>query len=162
MEKSLNKFTTINTIFYVGLAIKAINALIEFISGVLLIVFSHNLINHIIQLIALPELREDPKDIAMNYFITIGQNLSISSQHSAAVYMLLHGTTKLAVIWLLIKKKLWAYPVAAGLFSLFIAYEIYSLFYSPSVFLILFTIIDAAMVIMIILEYKGLKEEKTK
>lgn len=93
----------------------------------------------------------------MNYFITLGQNFSISSQHSVAIYLLLHGATKLSVIWLLWKKKLWAYPLSVVLFGMFIAYEIYSYVHSPSIFLPLLIIIDAAMLVMIILEYKQLR-----
>jgi uncharacterized membrane protein len=160
MKKSLNKYTIINIVFYGGLVIKAMDALIEFIGGLLLLILSHNSLNRLIWLIALPELREDPKDILMNYFITLGQDFSISSQHLVAIYMLLHGTTKLTVIVLLLKRKLWAYPLAAVVFGLFIAYEIYSYMHSPSVLLLLLTITDAVMTVVIILEYKRLKTGK--
>lgn len=160
MKKSLNKDTIINIGFYSILVIKAVTALIEFISGLLLMILSHEWLNRLIQIIALPELREDPKDIVMNYFIILGQNFSISSQHAAAIYMLLHGTTKLAVIWLLLKKKLWVYPLSVVVFGLFIIYEIYSYMHSQSALLLLLIIIDAAVIAMIILEYKHLKTEK--
>lgn len=160
MKKLLNKNTIINVGFYGGLVIKGVDAMIEFIGGFLLMILSHDLLNRLIQLIALPELREDPKDIVMNYFIILGQNFSISSQHSVSIYMLLHGTTKLAVIWLLLKKKLWAYPLAVVVFGLFIVYEIYSYTNSSSVLLLLLIIIDLAMIVMIILEYRRLKTEK--
>lgn len=162
MKKTLNKYAIINIGFYGGLVVKSIDALIEFIGGLLLLILSHNLINLMIQFIALPELIEDPNDVVMNYFITLGQNFSINSQHSLGIYMLLHGTTKLSVIWLLLKRKLWAYPPAAVVFGLFIAYEIYSYMHSPSILLMLFIIIDAAMIVMIILEYKRLKTERAK
>lgn len=162
MEKSLSKYTVINIGFYGGLAIKAIDALIEFIGGVLLLILSHDLLNQLIQLIALPELEENPNDALMNYFITLGQNLSISSQHSVAIYILLHGAAKLVVIWLLLEKKLWAYPIAAAIFGVFIIYEIYSLMHSQSVLLMLFIMLDVVMIVMIILEYNHLKTGKAK
>jgi uncharacterized membrane protein len=52
-------------------------------------ILSHGWLNRMIQLIVLHELREDLKDIAVNYFIILGQNFSISLQHSAAICMLL-------------------------------------------------------------------------
>jgi uncharacterized membrane protein len=162
MKKPLNKDTIINIGFYGGLAVKALNALIEFIGGFLLIVISHDELNRLIRLIALPELKEDPNDIVMNYFITLCQNSSINAQHSVAIYMLLHGITKLAMVWLLVKKKLWAYPLAMVVFGLFITYEIYSYMHSHSVLVLLIVIIDAAIIFMIILEYIRLKKEKTK
>jgi uncharacterized membrane protein len=76
--------------------------------------------------------------------------------------MLLHGTIKLAVIWLLWKKKIWAYLPAVAVFGLFIVYEIYSYMHSNSVLMLLIIIIDAAIIAMIILEYWHLKTKKVK
>ena len=160
MKKPLNKDTIINIGFYGGLVIKGVDALIEFIGGIILIVLNHEGLNRLISLIALPELIEDPKDMVMNYFITIGQNFSINSQHSVAVYMILHGTTKLAIVWVLLTKKMWAYPLAIFVFALFIAYEMYSYMNNKSVLMLMMVIIDIVIFVMIILEYKRLKASK--
>jgi len=162
MKKSFNKDAIINIAFYGGLGIKAVNALVEFIGGILMIVLNHEWLNRFIRLIAIPELSEDPKDFVMNYLIMLGQNLSISSQHSVAIYMLLHGTTKLVVIWLLWKKKLWAYIPALAVFGIFIAYEIYNYMHSQSVLMLIIILIDVVISVLIILEYKRLKAEKEK
>jgi uncharacterized membrane protein len=162
MKKSLNKDTIINIAFYGGMLFKAVNALIEFLGGIVMIALNHESINSIIELIALPELRQDPNDVLMNYLITLGQNLSIGSQHSIAVYMLLHGSIKMAAIYLLWNKKIWAYKPAAAVFALFVAYEAYSFAHSKSLLMLLIIIIDAAIIALIILEYKRLKAEKTK
>ncbi|MBK5242385.1 DUF2127 domain-containing protein [Clostridium sp.] len=160
MKKPLNKDTIINIGFYGGLVMKGVDAFIEFIGGIILIVLNYEGLNRLIRFIAIPELTEDPKDIAMNYFITIGQNFSINSQHSVAVYMMLHGITKLAVVWVLLTKKLWAYPLAMFVFVLFITYEMYSYMHSRSVLMLMMVIIDIAIFVMIILEYKHLKVSK--
>lgn len=162
MRKSINKDTIINIGFYASLVIKAIDAMIEFIGGILLLILSHEWLNRLIHFVSIPELREDPKDRIINYFIMLGRNFSISSQYTVAIYLLLHGATKLTVIWLLLKKKLWAFPLAVLVFGLFIAYEVYSYLHSQSIILLLFIIIDLAMIIMIILEYKRLKSEQAK
>ena len=162
MKKRLSKENIIDIGFYGGLFIKAVNALIEFVGGILMITLNHERLNRLIKIVALPELREDPKDFLMNYLITIGRNLSIGSQHSIAVYMLLHGTIKLAVIWLLWKKKIWAYLPAVAVFVLFMIYEIYSYMHSNSVLMLLIIIIDAAIIAMIILEYRHLKTKKVE
>lgn len=162
MKKSLTKDTIINIGFYGGLTIKAIDAFIEFICGFLLMVLNHDWLHLLIQHIALPELTEDPQDAIMKSISTLGQNFSISSQHSVAIYLLLHGITKLAVIWLLWKKKLWAYPIAVVVFGIFIVYEIYSYMHNPSVLLPLLIILDFVMIVMIILEYNRFKIEEVK
>ncbi len=157
--KALNKDNLITIGFYGGLAVKAVNAVIEFISGFLMLILSHDMLNRLIWFAAVYELREDPKDILMNYFIKLGNNLSISAQHAAALYMLLHGITKLLVIWLLLKRKLWAYPVSIVVFSLFIAYEAYSYVIGQSLLMLFMIVIDLAIVAVVFLEYKRLKKE---
>ncbi|MGE5628442.1 MAG: DUF2127 domain-containing protein [Solirubrobacterales bacterium] len=157
MKKLLNKETALTISFYGGLAIKALNAVIEFIAGFLMLILSHDMLNNLIWLAAFAELSEDPKDMLMNYLIKLGNNLSINTQHSAGLYMLLHGSTKLIVIWLLINRKLWAYPAAVAIFGLFVAYEIHGFFYSHSILMLILIIIDITIMIIILLEYKRLK-----
>lgn len=146
--------------FYSGLAIKAVNALVEFTAGFLMIFLNHDSLTTIISFIAIPELEEDPTDFIMNHFIALGQNLSISTQHSVAIYMLLHGATKLAVIWLLWRKKMWSYPLALAIFGLIITFEIFSFARSHSALMLIILIIDAMIIFMILLEYKQLKKKK--
>lgn len=160
MKKSSNKTSIIKLIFNLGLAIKAIDAIFECILGFLLMILNHEKLNQIIHFIAIPELKEDPRDIVINYLIRLGQNFSIESQQMVAIYTLFHGVTKLVVIRLLWKKKLWSYPIAIIVFGFFSAYEIYNFAHSPSVILLLFILIDITMIIVILLEYKNLKFKK--
>ena len=68
-----------------------------------------------------------------------------------------HGATKLALSAALLKDKLWAYPAAAVVFTLFVAYEIYSLTQRPSLFLGLVTFFDVVVVGLILHEYRFAK-----
>lgn len=143
--------------FYGGLTLKAVNALIEMIGGFIMLVINYDWLNAMIKAIALPELSEDSKDIVMNYLLTLSQNTSITTMHSVALYMLLHGVTKLVAIGLLWKKKLWAYLPVVFVFGLFIAYECYSYLHSHSSLMLAIIIIDVAIVVVVLLEYKQLK-----
>ena len=162
MKKSLNKNNIIDISFYAGLAIKAANALLEIVGGFLLVILTPDGLSRLIRIIALPELSEDPADPLMNYLIRLGQNLTSSTQDSVAIYMLLHGATKLVVIWLLWKKILWAYPLAMIIFGLFIGYETYSYLHSQSILILLIMVLDAAILVLIILEYLRLKPGRTE
>jgi uncharacterized membrane protein len=162
MKKPISKDSVLDIGFYGGLVIKAASSLVEFLGGILMLVLSHDWLNHLIMIISASELSEDPKDMVMNTLIRLGQNLSISSQHSVAIYLLLHGITKLTVIWLLLKKKLWAYPLAVGVFGLFVMYEMYSYFHTRSVLLQINVIVDIAIIVMVVLEYKHLKVDEVK
>lgn len=156
-KEYINRNNVIEIGFYIGLLIKAANALVEFFGGILMLVLNHEWLNRLILLIAIPELKEDPSDFIVNYFIDFGKTISLNSQHSIAIYMLIHGLVKLTVIVLLVKKKLWAYPIAVGVFGIFIAFETYSYFNSKSYLLLIVIAIDIIITIMIILEYIRLR-----
>lgn len=150
----------INIGFYGGLILKAANALIELIGGLIMLIVSHEWLNRLVLQIALPELKEDPDDPLMNYLITRG--LNISSQHSVAVFMLFHGLAKLIIIWLLWKNKMWAYPLAFVAFGIFISYEAHCYWESQSLFMLLIVVLDLAIITVIALKYRSLKREKCK
>ena len=160
MKRRIDKDQLLNIGFYGGLSLKAINALIEIIGGLVMLLINHDWLNTIIKVIAIPELREDSGDVIMNYLITISQNTPITTMHSIAIYMLLHGITKLVAIALLWKKKLWAYLPVVGVFALFIVYECYSFMRSYSPIMLAIIIIDLAIIVVVLLEYKHLKMEK--
>ncbi len=157
MMISFNRDRLIDIGFYGGLAIKAANAILEIAGGFLMIFINHDWLDRFILQIALPELREDPQDLLMNYFVTHSQDFSSSAQHLLAYYMLLHGAIKLAILWLLWKRKLWAFPLGLAVFGIFIAYEIFSYIHTHSLVLLLVIILDLAIVTIVILEYKRLR-----
>ncbi len=159
MKIAFNRDRLIDIGFYGGLAVKAANAVLEIAGGFLMIVINHDWLDRLILQIALPELREDPQDYLMNYFVTLSQNSSSSTQHLLAYYMLLHGGIKLAVLWLLWKRKLWAFPPGLAVFGIFVAYEIFSYIHTHSLVLLLVIILDLAIVTIVILEYRRLKTE---
>ena len=143
--------------FYGGLAIKGVFAVIEFIGGLVFAITSHASIERFIQLITFEELQNDPNDLVMNYIIRFGQTISISSQHTVAIYLLLHGGIKLILIGLLWNRKLWAFPLSLVVFGLFITYESYHCILHFSIPLLLLILVDIVMMIVIALEYRQLK-----
>lgn len=70
---------------YGGLIAKGIYGAIELFGGVLLLLTSHSSINKVIEFLTFHEIKEDPKDLVMNLFIRLGENLSISSQHAVGI-----------------------------------------------------------------------------
>jgi uncharacterized membrane protein len=148
--------------FYGGLGLKALNALVENIGGFLILMITPEWLNGVIMHYALPELRQDPNDPLMNRLITMGQNFTDSTQNSIAIYMIMHGTLKLLVIYLLWKKYLWAFPLGFVVFGVFIAYELYSYMHSQSLLMLFIVIFDIIIVALIALEYRRLEVTKAK
>ena len=145
--------------FDIGLLMKTVFASLEVISGTALIFLNPEKMSRLIILISKEELSEDPKDIIMNYLISFSRVFSINMQYFTMIYLLSHGIIKLSVIFLLWKKKLWAYPLSILVFAGFIGYQLYRYTKSRSIMLFLLTILDIMMIILTILEYKRIKNE---
>ena len=72
--------------------------------------------------------------------------LSIGTKHFVAFYLLSHGAVKLWVIIGLMRERLWYYPVALVIFTLFIVYQIHRYTLTHSVSLLLITVIDLVVI----------------
>lgn len=143
--------------FEIALLLKGIHGLIEVIGGALMFFLTPNRVSALTHFITKQELIEDPRDLVANFLLNLSSSFSISTQHFVEFYLLAHGIIKCALIFLLWRRKLWAYPLSIVFLILFIAYQTYRYTLTQSVFLILLTIFDAVMIALTCLEYKNLK-----
>jgi uncharacterized membrane protein len=74
-----------------------------------------------------------------------------------ALYLLIHGALKLWLVLGLLREKLWYYPTAIAVFSLFIGYQLYRFSFTHSAFLLLITAIDLVVVALTWHEYNYLR-----
>lgn len=147
----------IRIIFYASLVFKAVFAGLEAVVGTIAAFVSQHAILGLVQLATQEELAEDPRDIVANYLLHAAQQLSISAQHFAALYLLSHGIIKLWLIIGLLRKRLWYYPTAMAVFGLFVIYQIYLLSFSMSPGLLFITAIDIVVIILTWHEYRYLR-----
>jgi uncharacterized membrane protein len=108
-----------------------------------------------VQAVTQTELTEDPRDFVANYLLHATQNLSVSSQHFAAFYLLSHGIIKLWLIIGLWRGKLAYYPAAIAVFGLFILYQMYRYSFTQS--LLLITVLDGVVIWLTWSEYRNLR-----
>lgn len=146
--------------FEIGLIFKGIYDFFEVLCGILLIFLTPVRMTKLISWISANELREDPNDFVMKHLIAFSHTFSISMQNTATLYLLSHGTVKLIILFLLWKKKLWAYPVSCVLFLSFVVIQMQRFFTTHSITLIFLTAIDLIMIVLTLLEYKNLKQTK--
>lgn len=148
----------IHLTFEIGLLLKGFHAILEILGGALVFLTSRTyLINKILSFTQ-EELREDPKDLIAHYLINTSNNFSIDSQHFIALYLLVHGLIKLCLVIGLMREKLWAYPTSIVVFSLFIVYQLYRYTNTHSIWLLLFTVFDVALIWLTLHEYRYMKK----
>ena len=140
------KEKNIRLAFDVSLILKGVDALIEVVGGLLALFVSKQFIIDIATLLTRGELAEDPHDVIAHYLLQAAQNFSIGAQHFAAFYLIGHGVVKLWLVAGLLRGKLWYYPVALVIFTLFILYQAYLFAFTASIWLVAITIVDIVVV----------------
>jgi len=145
-------------LFRISILVKAADGLIEACAGIFLYFVGYSRINAVLFRVFHQEIAESPRDAVWQFFINEWHTISLSSNSFWGLLFIAHGATKLLLSIALLKNKLWAYPTAAVVFTLFVGFEIYSLVNRPSLFLWLITIFDALVVGLILREYARLKK----
>ena len=148
---------TIGILFEVSLWLKGVFALLEILAGIAAYFVSQQFLLRIIQRMTAEEFAEDRHDIIANTLFHAVQNLSVSTQKFAALYLFGHGVIKLWLIIGLLRRKLGYYPVAMIVFALFIVYQIYRYTFTHSIWLLLVTILDVVVIALTWQEYRFLR-----
>ncbi len=140
--------------FEIGILLKAFVGFFEVLAGSVLAFSGRLIINNLIIIMTQQEISEDPKDLFANFLIKTSNNFSGSAHVFAVVYLIFHGVMNVFLAIFLLKGKFWAYPVAIGLFSLFLIYQIYRCIYGHSLLLMALTVFDIFVILLVFLEYK--------
>lgn len=153
------KFThkSLHRLFEIGVILKGIDGALEIIGGSLLLAISHPTLSHFVFAITRQEISEDPHDLVANALRSLVAHLSVDTQTFSSIYLLVHGVIKIVLVVGLLRRKLWAYPTALGVLSLFVAYQGYRLSHTRSPALLVLTAVDLAILYLIWREYRWLR-----
>jgi uncharacterized membrane protein len=113
--------------FRIGLLLKAADGVLEIVAGALLLIVSPSTIDHIARSLTAHELSEDPHDRIAQFILHTTGQLSSGATLFAAIYLLSHGVSKVVLVALVLRNKLWAYPWLIALLGVFITYQLYVL-----------------------------------
>ncbi|MGE0259773.1 MAG: DUF2127 domain-containing protein [Alphaproteobacteria bacterium] len=149
-EQRLHRF------FEITLLLKALFAAGEILLAIGVYIVPLDAVSDFVGAITRAELTAHPRDIVAAHLAEWARNLSVGTQHFVALYLLSHGAAKLWVIIGLLRERLWYYPVALVVFTLFVAYQIYRYTLTHSVSLLLITAIDLVVIWLTWHEYRYL------
>jgi uncharacterized membrane protein len=144
-------------LFRVSVWLKGVDAGLEIVGGVALLVVSPGFILSVAALLTQDELTEDPRDFIANHLLDAAKHFSLTDEHFMVFYLLSHGVSKLFLVIALLREKLWAYPIALAVFGAFILYQLYRFTFTNSIGLIALSLFDLVMVELIWLEYRALQ-----
>ncbi len=150
----------IHGIFDATLLLKGAGAFAELIGGMLLYFISSENISRMANFFLGGELVEDPHDLLANYLLHVAQTFGGGSKLFAALYLVGHGIVNGLVVLGLWKEKIWAYPISFAVIGAFVVYQIYSLMFGYSLWLVVLTVLDLIVLLLAWHEYKILKKRK--
>jgi len=148
--------------FEVGVILKGLNGLLELVGGALLLAFPPSAIEKFIVGLTNNELSKDPHDVIATHLRQAAHSLSANDQLFAAIYLLSHGIIKAVLVYALIRDKLWAFPIAIGIFSAFGVYQMYRYFITPSGWLIALTVLDVIVILLSWFEWHRVRNNKLR
>ncbi len=138
--------------FDIGMIFKGINGLLELLAATLLIVY-HAQLDAAMRFFVSQELVQGPPNTLARIIVSqFGHLLNVRGFLIA--YFLVHGGVKIFLVWQLLTEHRKMYPVAIGVFALFLAYEIVRLTVHPSITLLVLCAIDVLILWLIWHEYK--------
>ncbi len=147
----------LDTTFDIALVLKGLDGLLELVGGILLLVISPDSINHLAQRLTQHELSQDPNDFFAHHLLRLTSNLH-HTQTFGALYLLTHGLVKLVIVYGLLRRQRWAYPVAFVFLGGFVVYQVYRLTYAPSAGLAVLTVFDLFIIWLTWREYRRTRE----
>lgn len=148
-------------LFQVGIWLKGFDGVLEVLGGVLFLAVSPAALNHYVILLTEGELREDPDDFLANWLRHAANNLSVDSKLIGGAYLLGNGVVKIFLAAGILRGKLWCYPTAIVVISIFICLQIARLIDHFSFPMLSGTVIDIAIVLLVAREYRHVKPNAT-
>ena len=144
-------------LFLLGAYLKGLDGVLELIGGAALLAVSPAFVLHAVRLLTQDEIVEDPRDLVANALRHAARHLSFASEHFMAVYLLVHGIVKLALVWALLRRVLLAYPLSIVIFAGFIIYQLYRYSFTRGAGLLALSAFDLIVIGLIWLEYRAMR-----
>jgi uncharacterized membrane protein len=145
--------------FQIGIFFKGLDGAAEIVGALLLYLVPPRALSHALAMATQHELSEDPRDFIAGHLLRLSERFSAKTQLFAAAYLLIHGVAKVALVWALYRRRLWAYPAAIAVFAAFGAYQMYRYFVSPSFAMMALTVLDVVVIVLTWMEYGRLTRE---
>ncbi|MBV9922797.1 MAG: DUF2127 domain-containing protein, partial [Pseudonocardia sp.] len=107
------------------------------------------------------DLLGPPDGSLARHFVAGTAEFASGDRTFAVVYLLLHGVLKVALVIALLRHWLPAYPPAILVLSLFVVYELYRATQTGSVLLPVLAVVDIAVIVLVVREYRVLRREQS-
>jgi uncharacterized membrane protein len=136
----------LDLVFLVGVLVKGLDGLAELAGGAALLMVSPLRLAHVARTVTAGELARDPHDVVANLVLHTATHLGAQDARFLALYLLLHGVVKVAIVGALVLGSRRVYPWAIGALTAFLVYQVYVLATAPTMGIAVLAVLDAVIV----------------
>jgi uncharacterized membrane protein len=133
---------SIHRLFTITVTLKGLHALLELVTGAVLLVLDPAVISNFIFALARREWTYDSRDLLANFLVRAGLRMLNGGQHFVGIYLLVVGLINLGLVIGLLAGAFWSYPAALGALALLMAYQLFRYTHTHAVALIVLTFFD--------------------
>jgi uncharacterized membrane protein len=144
-------------LFEASLVIKGAFAAGETLSGLGLLLTPHGLLLNVWAWLTHHQLTQNPNEAMAQWFQHLADVFPVHVQHFYAIYLLAHGGLKFAMVIMLARRILWAYPAAMVILAGFVIYQATEYVTQGSLVLLALACLDAFMIVLVFREWNMLK-----
>ena len=147
--------TAFHRLFLASVWIKGVAGIAETIAGILVPFVPREMLVSLVVAFTAPELIDEPDSRGAHFLLDAVQKFSAESQSFASVYLVIHGLIKVVLVAALLwGRGLWVYTASIWALVAFIAYQLYRFTHTHSIWLLLLTAVDLAVIYLIWREYQ--------
>ncbi|MFC4243885.1 DUF2127 domain-containing protein [Gryllotalpicola reticulitermitis] len=136
----------LDLVFLVGVLFKGIDGVGELLGGAILLFIGPAQLKGMANAVTAHELSQDPDDTIANFIRHEAAHLDSNSVVFLAIYLLLHGIVKLAIVIALLVGSKRVYPWAIAALIAFVLFQLYELITAPSIGFVLLTVFDLVII----------------
>ena len=148
----------LHRLFLLAVVVKGIDGVLESIGGMLLLFVSPTALHRLVVALTQHELAEEADDWLVMTLRHAAASFSVETRHFASVYLIGHGILKVFLAASLLRERLWAFPLALSVLTIFVAYQLYRFGRTHSTVLLALTLLDMVVMLLIWREYRSRKE----
>ncbi len=147
-------------LFEASLVIKGLLAAGETFSGLGLLLTPHGVVLGLWGWLTNHKLTQNPSDDMALWFQHLADIFPVHLQHFYALYLLGHGALKFAMVIMLARRILWAYPAAMAVLACFVVYQGIEFLTQGSLVLLALALLDSFMIVLVYREWNMLKLQR--
>jgi uncharacterized membrane protein len=147
-------------LFAAALLVKAVDGAAELVIAVVLMLVPGATVHRLVADALARDLLGSADGWPARHVVTITDEFAAGNRTFAVVYLALHGVLKIALVLILLRKWLPAYPAVIAVLGVFVVYELYRAVRTGSMLLPLLAVLDIAIIVVVVREYRLLRRER--